>query len=351
MNYYRNISEKIEIDFATHDVKDFEYKREIESKGNKVYVFPKIKLSTFREICKKIDRFFEQHNDYDIIHCNMANAAIIYFYFAKKYGNKIRILHSHQNKYADSFFHSLRNIPLVFAGKLLTTSRIACSKEAGEFLFKNKEFTILKNAIQIKNFEYNLEKRKKIREKLQISDEEYLIGNIGRLTEQKNQKFLIQVFKKVYEQEKNAKLLIIGEGHLKEKLAMQSEDMGLKKEIIFLESTDKINEYMQAIDVFVLPSLYEGVGIVNIEAQAAGLHTIVSERVPKEAKVTEDLIEYISLNDDIKIWSETILKYNNNYKRTKYTEEIASHGYNIENEAHKLEKIYEGLVKIEKKGK
>ena len=114
MNYYRNMSNDIEMDFITHEMKDEHYKNEIMTKGGKVYLFPTINLKNLKEFWGQLDKFFEEHHDYDIIHCNMANAAVFYFYFAKKYGIKIRIIHSHQNNFADKFTHKLRNMPLIY---------------------------------------------------------------------------------------------------------------------------------------------------------------------------------------------------------------------------------------------
>lgn len=340
MNYYRNMSNDIHIDFATHDIRDENYKKEIENNGGKVYEFYPLGLKTMVKSIKQIKNFFAEHNDYDIVHCNMANAAIFYFYYAEKNGIDIRILHSHQDNYADKFSHKLRNIPLIFLGKQYTTVEMACSKKAGDFLFKNDDYTVVNNGIDLQKYSYNEETRKKVRKDLKLKDNDILLGTVGRLTEQKNQKYLIDVLKLL--NDKKYKLIIIGEGHLDEKLRKKAKELNVENNIIFTGSVNNVEEYMQAMDIFLLPSLYEGLGIVNIEAQVSGLPTIVSDNVPQEAKAT-DLVRFVSLNH-IENWIEEIEKTEIVKNRHSYIDEVSKSGFNIKEEAKKLEKIYKELV-------
>lgn len=335
MSYYRALKEKVKFDFVTHNVTDIEYKNEIESNGDKVYILPKI---TIKNSYNQINNFIREHHDYDIIHCNMANAAFIYFPIAKKYGIKTRILHSHQNKYADKKLHVLRNIPLVALGKIYTTDRIACSKEAGDFLFKKKKYDIVKNAIQIENYSYNEKTRKSIRAKLGINDE-FVIGNIGRLTNQKNQKFLIEIFSCIKKIKKKSKLIIIGEGELESLLKERVKELNIENDVLFINKTNMINDFLQAFDIFVFPSLYEGVGIVNIEAQAAGLKVIASSNVPKEAKIIDELIEFIPIEKGKEYWCNEIIK-NENYERKNVDLILKDNKYNINNSANDLYYLY-----------
>lgn len=339
MNYYRNMSENIHIDFITHDIKDDNYKKEIENNGGKVYNVYPLGLKTMFKSIKQIKQFFANHNDYDIIHCNMANAAIFYFYYAKKNGMDVRILHSHQDNYADKLSHKLRNIPLIYFGKKYTTVGMACSKKAGDFLFKNKDYIIVNNAIDLEKYSYNAETRKKIRKDLKLKDNEILLGTVGRLTEQKNQKYLIDILKLL--NDSKYKLIIIGEGHLEEKLKNKAKELNLEDNIIFTGSVNNVEEYMQAMDIFLLPSLYEGLGIVNIEAQVSGLPTIVSDNVPQEANAT-DLIKFVSLKY-IENWIEEI-KNTQIKNRHSYIDDVSKNGFNIKEESKKLEKIYVDLI-------
>lgn len=331
------------MDFLVHNISDTQTEEILESNGNKVFLLPKITPNNFISIYKELDSLFK-NNKYDIIHCNMPNMAFVYFYFAKKYNIKVRILHSHQNKYSDNILHSIRNYPLVLLGKNMATNRIACSNLAGSFLFKKEKFDIVNNAIDVKKFVYNSETRQIIRSKLGIQNK-FVVGNIGRLTAQKNQIFLIEVFNEIYKMNKDSVLLIIGTGKLEKQLKAKVKKLNLEQNVFFIKETNNINEYYQAMDVFVLPSLYEGVGIVNIEAQASGLKTIVSDVVPKEANIVEENFITISLNKPSKCWASEILKFNNNYKRRDYSEIVVQKGYDIHEQAEKLINLYKEYIK------
>ena len=345
MSYYRQLKDKVDFDIITHEMNETNYKEEVEKNGDHVYCLPKYCLSNIVKVHNNIKEFFKEHHDYDIIHCNMVNAAYIYLKEAKKYGIKCRIMHSHQNKYSDKLSHSLRNMPLVAIGKRYTNGRIACSYEAGKFLFKNKEFTIIRNAIDSKKFTFNNNIRIEIRERLGLKDE-FVIGSIGRFMPAKNQSFLIDVFNELQKKERNSKLILIGDGELKEKLVNKSKRNKSGNNIFFIGTNDIIYKYLQAFDVFVLPSLYEGLGIVNVEAQTAGLHTIVSTNIPKEAEINRELIHFIPLEKGPEYWANYILKFKN-YKRTEQLEEVVKHGYDIHSSANDLYEFYKEMIREE----
>lgn len=344
MNYYRNLSSKIHMDFITHEIKDEEYKNEIIKNGDKVFLLKTLSLKNLLYNVYQISKFFKENHDYDIIHCNMANAAVFYFYFAKKYNINIRILHSHQNNYSDKFINKLRNIPLIYLGKKMATVNFACSKLAGDFLFKRDKYYIIKNAIDVNKYKYNEDIRNELRNKMQLENNDIILGNIGRLTEQKNQIFLIDIMLEIVKNNANYKLIIIGDGELKKKIEEQIINYKLTNNVILLGSVNNVQDYLQMIDIFVLPSLYEGLGIVNIEAQAAGLPTIVSDRIPEDAKIT-DLIKYISLKFDKSYWAREILNISKNNNRIDYNEKVEMSEYNIKLQAQELDKLYSNLIK------
>ena len=314
----------------------------IRENGDNVFVFPKISITNFIKVYKQLDNFFKS-NKYDIIHCNMPNMAFIYFYFAKKYNVKVRILHSHQNKYSDNILHSIRNYPLVAIGKKMATNRIACSKLVGEFLFKNEKFDILNNAIDVEKFIYNEQTRNKIRNELGIQNK-FVIGNIGRLTAQKNQKFLIEIYNEIYKRNKESVLLIIGNGKLEQKLKKQVKKLHIKNNVIFLNNINNVNEYYQAMDVFVMTSLYEGLPVVGIEAQTSELKTFFSTNITEEASIDNKLTKFIPLNCDAKYWATEILKCNNNYERKNMSKIVKEKGYDIHEEKEKLKELYNRYI-------
>lgn len=344
MNYYRRIDkDKVQIDFITHTNLELSFKNEIESLGGKVYQFPVFSIKNFKLIQKKINEFFIFHkNEYSIIHCHMANAAYFYFRVAKKYGINIRILHSHQPSAADKITHKIRNYPLLYLGNKLATHRVACTELAGKFLFKNKPFIIIKNAIDAKKFNFNYNIRAELRKKLNLENK-FVIGHIGRFCAQKNQKFLLEIFKEVLKKNKNAYLILIGDGEDKQKIKECIKKLNLMNKVKIIPPCENVNDYYQAFDTFVFPSLYEGLGIVLIEAQCAGLMVYTgNENIPKDVKVTSNL-QFISLKESANIWADDILN-NTNYIRKNHYEEIKKSGYDIDNEVKILENYYLSLI-------
>ena len=350
MNYYRNMSDNIEMDFITHEMKDEYYKKEITSRGGKVYLMPRINSRNLKEFLTKISVFFKQNHEYDIIHCNMANAAIFYFYFAKKYGIKVRILHSHQNNLSDKFTHRLRNAPLIYFGKKMATHNFACSKIAGDFLYKKQKYEIINNAIDVEKFKYNEEIRKKIRKKEEFEKDEIVFANIGRFCNQKNQLFLIEIFNRIHEKNSKTKLLLIGAGESKEKIIKKIGLFGLNNCVFVKNSINNVNEYLQAIDVLVMPSLYEGLPVIGVEAQAAGVKCFFSNTITKEAKIL-DKTEYINLNSSPDEWADIILEKIKNLESVDETKTLQNKGYDIKKESQKMENLYMKYIKEDKNGK
>lgn len=332
------------MDFLVHDITDINTKEEVEKNGDNVFLFPKLSITNFIEICNKIDKFLT-NNKYDIIHCNMPNMAFIYFYFAKKHNIKVRILHSHQNKYSDNILHSIRNYPLAKIGKRLATNRIACSNLAGKFLFKNEKYDIINNAIEVEKFIYNKETRNQIRKKLGIQNK-FVIGNVGRFTSQKNQDFLIDIYSEIYKKNSESILIIIGDGKLEKRLKSKAKKINLEKNIIFLSKINDVNKYYQAMDAFVLPSIYEGLPVVGIEAQTAGLKTYLSTNITKETSINDRLTTFIPLEKGPKYWATEILNADNNYKRENMSKIVTQRGYNIHEQSQKLISLYKKYVKL-----
>ena len=344
MNYYRHMSSAIQMDFITHDCTDSALRKEVKSDGNQVYVLPPFSGKDYARTFSVLRRFFRKkgHN-YDIIHCNMANAACFYFPLAKRAGIPVRILHSHQDKAADTMSHSIRNIPLLAAGERMATHRLACSRQAGDFLFPKKDYTVIRNAIDATHYRFDSEKRNSLREKYDFGSS-VVLGTIGRLTEQKNQRKLIDILDVlVHRMDLDYKLLIVGEGHLLHELVLHTAELSLDDRAVFTGSLDDVTGALSAMDVFVLPSLYEGLGIVNIEAQACGLPTVVSDRIPNDADMGGSFSK-IPLSASNELWAKHIKKISPATEQErlndKHIRRILEHGYDISTEAEKLETYY-----------
>lgn len=339
MNIYRNIDkDKVQFDFLYHYTGNYFFDEEIKSMGGKIYNFTVRQDNNFIKYKKDLIKFFENHKEYKIVHSHMPSLGFIHLKVAKKYDIKVRILHSHTS----SFENSLKGYTKFLLSKLsvkYSNYKLACSLNAGNYLFKNNDFKVINNAIDSKKFIFDVNLRKDIRKELDINNK-FVIGHIGRFVSTKNHTFLISIFCEILKEKEDAILLLIGDGILKNSIKHEVEKIGIEKNVIFYGVTDKVENLLQAMDIFVLPSLFEGLGIVLIEAQAAGLKCFTSnDVVPLEAKISEN-IEYISLDNKAKIWAEKILKWHDGYERKNMMENVCINNYDIKKMCNDMEKFY-----------
>lgn len=347
---YKNIDrEKIQFDFLSpYETTYGLYRKEIEDMGGKIF-----ELKTYRSglrgkilYNKRLYKFLKEKK-YDIVHINSGafffclQVALI----SKISGIKRIIVHSHNNvnmsickKVLISLFKPIMH--------LLANDCLACSKDAAEALFlhrnvKNGKVKIIKNGIEINKFVFSEENRIRYRKKLELEDN-VIYGNIARFHEQKNHDFLIDVFYEIQKKQKNALLVLIGDGSLKSNIKEKVERLDLKEKVKFLGVRKDVNNILQAMDCFIFPSIYEGLGIVAIEAQATGLYTICSENIPEEAKISDKFIS-MYLKDGAKYWANEICKIDflsyTDKRKFAYKNAIKS-GYDIRNVAKEIENIY-----------
>lgn len=338
MNYYRNIDrDKIQFDFINmYDKLCFQ--DEIVELGGKIYNVPNVKkkpIKYYKELVKII-----KENKYNIVHVNMLSMAnILPIIAAKRAKAKKIIIHSHNTSTPHGMIRKILDKINKKIGIACATNLCACSEHAGAWMFgQKKEFTIINNAIELEKYSFDEKKREKIRKKLKIKNN-FVIGHIGRFSEQKNHEFIIKIFSEVCKVNDNARLLLIGEGELEEQIKNMVKKMHIEDKVIFAGTTNQVEEYLHAMDVFLLPSKFEGLGIVAIEAQAAGLKVVCSNEVPVEAKITENIV-FLPLNTEIKEWLKEIQNSNLSYmERKKIT--FKNNDYDIHKEAEKLEIYYQ----------
>ncbi len=346
MNYYKKINlEKFQIDVlvskSDNGVYD-EYKHTIENLGGKVILRHNIKNSDIVKEIKNIKQFFKE-NKYDIVHSHIINVGYFYLKYARLSGVKIRILHSHSTYlWSKNIFNYIRNLIFTFLAKYNANYNFACSKLAGEALFGKKQFTIIKNAINLEKYKFNNEIREKYRKDLNIENN-VVYGHIGRFNVQKNHIFLLKVFEEINRDNKNSKLLLIGKGELQKEIQEEIKKRKLENSVIILGEREDVNNLLQAIDIFLLPSLFEGLPIVGIEAQAAGLPCYFSNTITDEVKILETS-KFIDI-DNLDEWKNTILKNKNKrLENTDVQENIVKAGYDINKEVKVLEKTYEEMI-------
>lgn len=348
MNYFRNINhDKVQIDFLVFSDSEKEIVNEIRTAGSKVYFMPKLGMKNVKEFLDYYEKFFNTHRYYKIVHSHFNQIDSLVFPIAKKYGVKYCISHSHNTKYSDYKLRAMRNWVMCIPLKKDSDVWAACGVKAGEFLYgkdfmKSSTHLVIHNAVDIDKYRYNVEVRTQKRKELDLSDE-FVIGNVGSFKPQKNQQFLINVFNELLNevpQKAHYRLMLVGEGALRTELEKKVNELGIKSYVLFTGSRDDVDELLQAMDVYALPSLYEGLPVTGIEAQAAGLPCIFSDTITKEVKICNT--KYLSLDDEY-AWAREILKLQ--YFERKDTSDIVhKRGYDIKMEAKKLEDYYRSLV-------
>lgn len=348
MNLYRQIDRsKIQFDFVVHNLEEEDYEAEILSLGGKIHRVPQYKGINHLKYVISWYELLKMHPEYQIIHGHVRSTAAIYLKICKKMKRKT-ISHSHNISSGEGISAIVKDIyqlPIRFTSDYF----LAPSIKAGEWLFgknilRNSNFFIFNNSIDTRDFKYNKEIRKDYRDKLKLEDE-LLLGHVGRFHTQKNHLFLIDIFHEVVKKRKNSKLLLIGNGEEYEKVMFKIKEKKLENSVIHFKSSSDISKYMQAMDIFVFPSFYEGLGIVAIESQAAGLPTLVSENIPIEAFLTNCIIEE-KIASGPHEWAEKIISMTKDTTdRQDTTETIKKNGYDIVENTAWLEKFYQNIYK------
>lgn len=338
MNIYRNIDrEKYQFDFLTHYSEKQFYDDEILKLGGKIYRLTVREDHNLLKYMKDLNRFFNEHMEYQIVHGHMDSLGVFYLEAAKLHKVPCRIAHAHTVIIGGDYKKRLRNL-FNRAFKLNATLLLACSPEAGEYMFRKSKFNVMKNPIDIKRFSYNESVRKQVREELQITDQ-IVIGHVGRFAKAKNHEFLLNVFQNILLMEPNAVLLLVGQGEMEANIHEKASDLGIEQNIIYLGVRQDVWRIYQAMDAFVFPSIFEGLGIVAIEAQSAGLPTLCSDRIPALARAT-DLFNSLSLEESAAAWAEAVLAVIKDTVRTDQTEALTTAGYDVKSVAQELVDMY-----------
>jgi glycosyltransferase involved in cell wall biosynthesis len=319
------------------------YLREgFEAMGSAVYDLPDPNVHPFFHACKLIRLINNEH--YDIVHINMVTAANSIQVFAARMSKCRRVIvHSHNSRVQSGI---IRNI-LHFWGKLfiscLATDFFACSKEAARHLFYRHDFVMVRNAIDVKRFLYNDMARVYIRNKLKLTEDTMVVGNVGRFEIQKNHLFLLDIFSKLLLLNPRAVLLLVGEGSLENRIREKAAKSGIEKNIIFYGTAENVQDIYSAMDILVMPSLYEGLSIVGVEAQASGLPIIASDVISREMAIT-DSVAFLGLSENPSLWADMILKNSGRKYKEDIIRIVSEKGYDISVESKLLESRYFRLM-------
>lgn len=341
MNYYRHINRsKIQFDFLEHRQESTGYDWEIESLGGRIFRLPKINPFSL-EYRRKLDLFFKEHKEYKIVHCHMNFMSGLPLLYAEKNRIPVRIAHIHSTNMICDIKYPIR---LYYRKKMIdsATDFFACGEAAGKWAYGTKDFIIMKNAVDRKKFQFSEENRMLIRKKLKLSDQ-LVIGHVGRFAYPKNHLFIIDIFKYIVKMDNQSVLLLVGDGELKEKIYDKVKREGLEKNVIFYGSANNVGQIMAAMDVFLLPSLYEGLPVTLVEAQYAGLQCFISDKVPRES-ILADRVCQLNLDMPAEKWAEIIMN-KANYPRDEKEEVINGIGYDIEENVRWLEEEYSSMLR------
>lgn len=344
MNLYRNIDRsKVQFDFIVHTEEKCAYDDEIEQLGGKIYRIPKYTGKNHFIYGKSWRDFFNSHSELKVVHGHVRSTASIYLNIAKKF--KITtITHSHNTssgKGVAALIKDFMQLPIRYTADYF----FACSNYAGKWLFgnkilkkSNKNYFLLNNAIDTEQFVFNNDIKQEKRNELNLADK-FIVGHIGRFHPQKNHKFLIDIFKSIHDLDDNSVLILVGSGTLKSEIERQVNSLGLSNSVIFLGVRSDIRELLQAMDVFLFPSLHEGLPVTLVEAQASGLPCVISNNITDEIKIT-NLVDSLDLNESSEVWAERVIKYKTFKNRKDTSYDIKKAGYDIKSTA----KWYENFM-------
>lgn len=345
MNYFRQIDKsKIQLDFIFDGYNRTNFEKEIIDNGSTIYKVEPYSKNIFKNLLQ-IYQIIKKNN-YQIVHSHLNALSVLPLLAAKLAGADIRIASNHSTAEKGELKKSIAKYILRPFSRLFPTHYAACSVHAAEWLFgeqiaSSKQINYIKNAINLDKFKYSNEIREKVRKNLDINDQ-FVIGHAGRFAYQKNHRFIIDVFEKVHFYHSNTVLLLAGEGELLEDIKKYVREKNLQDYVIFLGVRKDMHEVMQAIDVFLFPSLYEGLGNVVTETQAVSTMSVVSSAIPDEVIFTE-YVKKLSLRQSIDEWTNQVLEFKDGYVRRNTQKQLEQNGYDIKLETIKLEEYYESL--------
>lgn len=344
MNYYRHVRrDRVQFDFVVHTPSRGAYEREIEALGGHIYRLPRLRWTNLIAYSRAWRDLLRSHQEVSIVHGHFFTISSVYLSIAKSLGFAT-VAHSHASVPGlKGRTIRLVNMRLSRHADLLT----ACSAAAGTYLYgaratDSRGVVIVKNAIDLERFQYEPATRTRIRGELGIADK-FVLGHVGRFEAAKNHQFVLEIFEMVHRQNKESVLVLVGEGSLRRQIEREVDTRGLSGCVVFTGARGDVDSLLQAMDVFLFPSTHEGLGIAAVEAQAAGLPTLVSDAIPHDAHVT-DVIESLPLDAPVETWASAILRHAGAKIRVSPLDEIASAGYDIEREAPRLERLYLSLA-------
>lgn len=352
MNIYRSIDRsEIQFDFLLTQVVGGDYEEEAKSMGANIYHLP-ARNKGYKAYRKALDDFFREHHDYIAIHEHISSLTSIEpAYYAKKYGIPVRIFHSRSSSiqkslrlhWVHTILHYL-NKPKVHS---YATHYLGCSDKALDWMYKytgvRSGALMVNNGIDCEQYAFKKNVRAEVRKEFCIDADDFVIGHVGRFIPLKNQGFLVDIVDELHKTMPSAKLLLVGEGDTMDEIKAKVSDKGLEKSVIFTGVRSDVARLMQAMDIFVMPSWFEGLPVSLVEAQAAGLPVVASESISHDSDITENIL-FKSINESVEEWVESIVKWKEKCGRPNNIEKIKKAGFDSKTTVKQLVKIYIGNV-------
>ena len=343
MDSYRHLDRsRIQFDFCVHSQEEGFFDKEIESLGGHIYRVPRFQVVNWLAYRKAWKDFFREHPGYVAVHGHMTSTASIYLPIAKAAGVPLTIAHARSAGVDPGLKGAMTRFLRRNLGKKADVC-LTCSRLAGEAVFGKKmveagRVTTVPNAIDAREFAFSEKKRKQKRAELEIGEQEFVIGHVGRFGHMKNHAFLLDVFAEICRKVPDSRLLLVGEGGLMDSVREKAASLGLSDRVIFTGNQAQVADFYMAMDFFVFTSIFEGLPGSVIEAQASGLRCLVSDSVTDEVLITP-LAQARSLSDKASVWAQNVLE-RRSYEREQMEQAIKEAGFDVSDQVKFLEKLY-----------
>ena len=341
MNYYRYTKDSVKYDFVANGSIDACYRKELKENGKRIFILKNRNKNPLMYIAK-LSKIIKE-GGYDIVHIHGNSALMMIDLLACKLsGSKaVKIVHGHNTDCTHRRMHRLLYSSFMKSYDV----GIACSKAAGRFLYGDSTHIILNDGIQEEQYRFDSALRAAEREKNRIAPEQKVLLHVGRFNDQKNHTFLIDIFREVLKREPNAVLRLVGTGMHFEAIKKKVAELGMNGSVQFAGTTTHPEKEYNMADIFVMPSLYESFGLVTVEAQCCGLPCVLSNTIPKDIKITNE-VEFLSLKRSAAQWAERVCFYLENASERKSNEDcVIRSGYSVRHEAQKLVELYRSVMK------
>lgn len=339
MNLYRHIDRnKVQFDFLTHRTEAGVFDEEIRVLGGNVYHVPRANPLSF-DYLTNLNHFFATHQ-YEIVHAHLDCMSALPLAYAKKHGVPTRIAHAHSSRQDFDIKYPVKAVSKRYIASE-ATELFSCGVAAGKWMFGTDDFRVIPNAIDTDVFAFNARRRKEVRRKLGVNDDVSVIGHVGRFSRPKNHKFLLRVFSDFLKLQPSARLVLVGDGELREQIEAEIRRLQIESSVILLGIRSDVGDLLQGMDLFLMPSQYEGLPLVLVEAQCSGLPCVISDSIPRDCVICKDVVRAVSLSLSPSEWARVVNEMlREPASRHSYADRVRRAGYDVQELASNLCSYY-----------